>query len=268
MKNNYIRALSYALLAVPTAASAELTLFGKEGFHGKPLSVQRNFSDIGGQGMHGNAYSAIVYKDRWEVCEHARFEGRCVVLRPGRYPTIESMGLRDGVTSVRMIARTVRVEESTSAPPAYPVYDARPRHEERLFQADVVNVRAIYGRPEQRCWVEREQVADQGNVAGGAVVGAIIGGVLGHQVGSGRGNDVATAAGAVGGAALGANIARDANGAPVYNRDVRKCSSVPGSAKVEYWDVTYVFKGVEHHMQTSSPPARTVTVNGRGEPRA
>src|SRR5258706_1603062 len=199
--NNYGRALAFAGLAlIPALASAELVLFGKEGFHGKSLSVQRNFSDLGGQGMQANAYSAIVYKDRWEVCEHARFQGRCVVLRPGRYPTIETMGLRDGVTSVRMISRTVRVEEGNYAPPAYPVYDARPRNQERLFQADVANVRAVYGRPEQRCWVEHEQVADQGNAAGGAALGAIVGGVLGHQVGSGRGKDVATAAGAGGGA--------------------------------------------------------------------
>lgn len=31
----------------------------------------------------------VVARDRWEVCEDARFDGRCVVLRPGRYAALE-----------------------------------------------------------------------------------------------------------------------------------------------------------------------------------
>ena len=75
--------------------------------------------------------------------------------------------------------------------------------------ADVVAVRAVMGPPEQRCWVERQQVAAPSapNVPG-AIVGGVLGGVLGHRIGSGRGNDVATAIGAVGGAAIGANVNR------------------------------------------------------------
>ncbi len=99
---------------------------------------------------------------------------------------------------------------------------------------------------------------------GGAVIGGILGGVLGHQIGSGRGNDVATAVGAVGGAAIGANVNRGSGG---YTQNVQKCQAVPGSEKVEYWDVTYVFRGVTHRAQLSFAPGATITVNGRGEPR-
>ena len=71
----------------------------------------------------------------------------------------------------------------------------------------MISVRAVVGPPEQRCWVERQQVVeDRGNAnVGGAIVGALIGGVLGHQIGGGRGRDVATAGGAVAGAAIGSN---------------------------------------------------------------
>src|SRR5207244_1954967 len=81
----------------------------------------------------------------------------------------------------------------------------------------VASVRAVVGPPEQRCWVEREQVQSGGgpNVPG-AIVGGVIGGILGHQIGSGRGNDAATAGGAVAGAAIGANVNR--GGGEVFDR--------------------------------------------------
>ena len=102
----------------------------------------------------------------------------------------------------------------------------------------------------------------------GAIVGAVIGGVLGHQVGGGRGNDLATAGGAIGGAVVGANIGRDSGGQRVVSRDVRRCATVADADRVAYWDVTYRFRGLEHHAQMTTRPGSTVTVNAHGEPRA
>ena len=64
------------------------------------------------------------------------------------------------------------------------------------------------GPPEQRCWVEQQQVTAPKPNCLGAIIGGVLGGVLGHQVGGGRGNDVATAGGAVAGTAIGANVNR------------------------------------------------------------
>ena len=130
------------------------------------------------------------------------------------------------------------------------------------------SVRAVVGPPEHRCWVERQQVVESSQGAPnvpGAIVGAIIGGVLGHQVGGGRGQDVATAGGAVAGAAVGANIGRGPGG--VYSQDVQRCTTLPGSARPDYWDVMYYFDGLEHRMQMSTPPPPTIWVNSNGEPR-
>jgi uncharacterized protein YcfJ len=139
---------------------------------------------------------------------------------------------------------------------------------ERFFVVPVTSVRAVVGAPEERCWVERQQVVDERSDAPnipGAIAGAVIGGVLGHQVGGGRGKDIATAGGAVAGAAIGANVGR--GGPQVYSQDVQRCATVQRHARPEYWDVTYRFHGVLHRAQLSAPPGRTITVDASGQPR-
>lgn len=147
-----------------------------------------------------------------------------------------------------------------------PAYDYRRVPNEALYEAPVTSVRAVVGPPEQRCWVER-QVVDSGasgiNLPG-AVVGGVVGGILGHQIGSGRGQDVATGIGAAGGALIGANAGRDA---PVYTQDVQRCATVSTGTSLDYWDVTYTFGGYEHHVQTTTPPGRSIVVNADGLPR-
>ena len=170
--------------------------------------------------------------------------------------------------SVRAVSRDDRIHEDRYAPAPVPVYDSRRRGNERLYEANITSVHAVVGTPEQRCWVEREQVAQERGGANvpGAIIGALIGGVLGHQVGGGRGQDIATVGGVVVGGVVGANVGRDGGGQ--VSRDVQRCENVPSAARPDYWDVTYEFRGQQHRMQMTSPPGLTVTVNERGEPRA
>jgi len=270
MKTLLKTALLMTTLAAAAQASAQVTFYEREGFDGRTFTTERRVGNFERFGFNDRASSVVVLRDRWEVCSDARFEGRCVVLRPGRYPSLQAMGMNDRVSSVRPVEKSVRVSDERYAPAPVPVYDNHRRPNERLYQADVTAVRAVLGQPEQRCWVEREQVAPEqrGDVnVGAALVGAVLGGVLGHQVGGGRGKDIATAGGAVAGAALGANVGRDGGQAAV-TRDVRRCDQVPSQAKPDYWDVTYTFRGQEHHVQMVTPPGRTITVNRMGEPRA
>jgi uncharacterized protein YcfJ len=158
-----------------------------------------------------------------------------------------------------------QAQRLAAAAPA--AYDYRRRENEPLYEAPVTSVRAVVGPPQQRCWVERQVVdtGSQGINVPGAVVGGVVGGILGHQIGSGRGRDLATGIGAAGGAVLGANVGRDAD--TVYTQDVQRCANVSTAAPLDYWDVTYNFRGYEHHVQTTSPPGRTILVNAQGEPR-
>jgi len=261
--------LVLATLAVAAQASAQVTFYENDGFQGRAFTTQGAVPNFREHGFNDRASSVVILGSPWEVCENADFGGRCMVLREGQYPSLSAMGLNDRVSSVRAVSRNVRLDDDRYAPPGPPAYDNRRRGNERLYQADVTSVRAVVGTPQQRCWVEREQIAPEqrNNSVPGAVIGAVLGGVLGHQVGGGTGRDLATAGGAVAGAVVGANVGRSSSPA-VQTQDVQRCADEPGGARPGYWDVTYDFRGQSHRMQTTTAPGPTVTVNGDGEPRS
>jgi uncharacterized protein YcfJ len=248
-----------------TQAVAQVTFYEREGFEGRSFTTHTPIENFGRYGFNDRASSVVVGRDSWEICDDVRYSGRCVVLGPGQYPSLASMGMNNRASSVRAVSTNVHVDERP-----YPAHEYRRREHERLYEANVTLVRAVMGPPEQRCWMEREQVVQERSSSlnvPAAIVGAVVGGILGHQVGRGRGNDIATAGGAVGGAAVGANVGRDNGGQQSYSRDVQRCVNEPSQARPAYWDVTYNFRGVDHGMQLMSPPGATVTVNERGEPR-
>jgi uncharacterized protein YcfJ len=250
--------------AQPGAASA--TFYDRESFSGRTLNTKLDVDDFRRSGFNNQASSAVVTGGRWEVCDTAGFRGRCVVLSPGQYASLTPFGLNDRVSSVRSLGMTTDHEAGRREALPYGAYDYRRRANERLYEAPVTAVRAVVSSPEQRCWIEREQVSSRSDVnVPAAIAGALIGGILGHQVGDGRGQDLATAGGAVAGAVVGANIGRDGG---TQQQDVQRCTSVPSQARADYWDVSYSFRGQDYRMQTSSPPGPTVTVNAQGEPRA
>jgi uncharacterized protein YcfJ len=248
-------------------AAAQITFYEREGFDGRSFTTDQQIDNFERVGFNDRASSVVVAGDRWEVCENARFGGRCVVLRPGRYPSLAAMGLNDRISSVRDVNRNARIEDNRYAPAPVAAGDYNRRDNERLYEANVTSVRAVVGPPEQRCWVESEQIPQERSSANvpAAIGGAIIGGILGHQIGNGRGNDIATVGGAVAGAAVGANIGR--NGQPAQTKDVQRCETTPSQARPDQWDVTYTFRGQEHRVQMTARPGPTVTVNERGEPR-
>ena len=266
MKTILKSALAATALIISAQAAADVTFYESENFRGKTFTTNKKVANFERFGFNDRASSAVVLGDRWEVCEDARFGGRCKVLRPGRYPSPAAMGVGNSISSVREVTRAARVEDTRYAPAPVAAYDNRRRNNERVFAANVTAVRAVVATPEKKCWVEQEQVQTKGgyNVPG-AVIGAVIGGVLGHQVGNGRGNDVATVGGAVAGGAVGANVGR---GQQTTTQDVQRCENVASQTHTDYYDVTYTFRGQEHRVQMTTAPGSTVQVNERGEPRA
>ncbi len=277
--------LGIAGILVATQAAAQVTFYESEGLRGRAFSADREIDNFQRFGFNDRAASVVVDSGWWQVCEDAQFQGRCVVLRPGRYDSLASMNLNYQISSVRPVENDARYDNGRSGYAVAQGYDTqrrsdeyqRPndayqrRNDEQLFEANVTSAHAVVGNAQQRCWIDRENVTtDNGRGSpniGGAIAGAVIGGILGHQIGSGRGNDVATAAGAVGGAAVGSNVGRDRDGGQVYSQDVQRCTNVDSQARPDYWDVTYNFRGQEHRAQLNTPPGSTITVNRSGEPR-
>ena len=259
--------LGAAAVVIATQAAAQVTFYDADGFYGNAFMVRQNTPNFSPLGFNDRASSAVVERGRWLVCTDSGFRGKCIVLVPGNYPSLALYDMNNRISSARPVGGNELSYLAVTPPPApAPAYEYRWRPEEKLFEVPVSYVRAVVGPPEQRCWVERQQVVEpsQPNVAG-AIIGGVLGGVLGHQIGGGTGKTVATVGGAVAGTAVGANVGRSPGG--TYSQDVQRCEAVPGSAKPEYWDVTYYFNNVEHHIQMNAPPGQTIWVNGRGEPR-
>jgi uncharacterized protein YcfJ len=267
MKTAHRIALAVAGQALACAATAQVTLYRDEGFQGPAYTTRSAVGNFARVGFNDRASSAIVTADRWEVCEDARFSGRCVVLRRGQYPSLAAMGLNDRVSSVREVSRSARVEDPRYAPEPEVRQDFRRRGGERLYEARLTDVRAVTGTPGQRCWMERERVEPRSDArVPGAIVGAVLGGILGHQVGGGTGRDLATVGGVVAGAAVGSHMGRG-DGGDDRGRDVQRCSAGAGPARAAYWDVSYRFRGQEHRAQLDRAPGDTITVDRHGEPR-
>jgi uncharacterized protein YcfJ len=265
-------ALGVAAIAVATQAAAQVTFYEHENFGGRSFMAGYTISNFERSGFNDYASSVVVNQGRWEVCEDAHFEGRCMVLRPGTYPSLRAMGLNDSISSVREIGRDAGIEAHRYAPIAGappPAYDYVRRPSEAVYEAKVTSVHAVVGPPEQRCWIEREKVAQGRSDATipGAIIGGVLGGVLGHQIGGGRGRDVATVGGAVGGAVIGGAIGSQHGDDRYVTQDVQRCTSASTPGNVAYWDVTYAFRGLEHRVQLTQPPGPTIAVNAEGEPR-
>jgi len=232
--------------------------------------AQGDVADFGRSGFYDRAYSVEVLGGWFEACQGIGFTAPCVFLRPGRYPSLASLGLNNSISSVRLASGDGRAFDNRppTTAPAVAYYDPRRRNNEALYEANVTAVRAVVGPPEQRCWVDRDQVAiepNRSNLPAG-IVGAVIGGILGHQVGDGRGRDLATVGGVVAGGLIGAKVGRDGRQS-AQAQEVQRCTSVPSQARAELWDVTYQFRGQEHRVQMTSPPGATIIVNRDGEPR-
>ncbi|MDI1246017.1 MAG: beta/gamma crystallin-related protein [Rhodoferax sp.] len=249
----------------PAAASGQVTFYEGASFTGRSFTTVQSIDNFVQNNFNDRASSVVVTGNPWELCDNVRYSGRCVVLRPGQYPSMTDMGLNDRVSSVRAVSSGANHGAQAYGSQSVAAPDFRRRNNERLYEANVTSVRAVVGTPEQRCWVEPGQVAQtQGNAnIPGAIAGALIGGILGHQVGGGTGKDLATVGGLIAGAAIGSNVGRTDG----VTQDVQRCENTPNRAQAQYWDVSYNFRGQEHRTQMTTPPGPTVTVNEQGEPR-
>src|SRR5258706_6971729 len=109
--------LAAAVATIATQAAAQVIFYESPDFGGRSFKVEGPVANFERFGFNDRASSVIVLRERWEACEDARFAGRGVVLRPGRYPSLAALGMNNSASSARPVSRTVRVEETRYAPP-------------------------------------------------------------------------------------------------------------------------------------------------------
>ena len=109
-------ALVMAGVAIASQAAAQATFYERQGFEGQSFTTADTVKNLSRQGFSNHASSVVVRDDRWEVCEDVRFNGRCTILRPGRYPSLTAMGLNKSISSVRAVRSNVRIDDHRYAP--------------------------------------------------------------------------------------------------------------------------------------------------------
>ncbi|WGG49253.1 beta/gamma crystallin-related protein [Rugamonas sp. DEMB1] len=88
MKKIIPAAFLLAALNQVAAQAGELTLFSRPDFGGHDVSLRGAVTDLNQRDFNDRASSAVVRAGTWEVCEHADFGGRCMILERGEYPTL------------------------------------------------------------------------------------------------------------------------------------------------------------------------------------
>ena len=87
--------------APPDFERPRLVLHSRPNFRGDARELTDSDGEI--SDFNDRAQSATVEGGAWEICEHARFRGRCVTLR-NSVPDLGAYGLRDAVTSARPVS--------------------------------------------------------------------------------------------------------------------------------------------------------------------
>ncbi len=100
----------------PPVQVSQLVFYEFEGFKGRSFTADAPLTDFRRSGFSGRAASVVVTGARWEICEDARYSGRCVVLRPGQYASLAAIGLDDGISSVRAVNDSARIDDGRYAP--------------------------------------------------------------------------------------------------------------------------------------------------------
>ena len=166
MRSGLLALFGAAGIAIAAPAEAQVTFYEDEGLRGNYLTAEGVIRDFDPYGFNDRAKSATVFNGSWEACEDSDFRGHCVVLQPGDYPNLKSMGMERRISSVRPVRGAV--VGYASEPLAQPYV----RPGDTIFQARVTSARAVIGAPGEQCWVERKQIGPL------ELPGAIVGGTV------------------------------------------------------------------------------------------
>src|SRR4029079_761175 len=90
-------------LFVAAQAAAQVTLYEREDFRGRSVSTSRAGRNLQVGGFNDRASSLVVESGRWQLCDDAGFNGKCVVVGPGQYRSLWDIGLNNEISSLRAV---------------------------------------------------------------------------------------------------------------------------------------------------------------------
>jgi hypothetical protein len=82
-------------------SAADIVLYAAHEYAGASQPLDESQSDLHADALQGKATSTVIAAGTWELCQDTFYRGQCVTLGPGKYPSLEELGLTHGVGSVR-----------------------------------------------------------------------------------------------------------------------------------------------------------------------
>jgi hypothetical protein len=108
--------LACALFAA-NAIGADLTLYADDDYQGRALGVVIDERQLGVLNFDKRASSVVVENSAWILCTGEEYTGQCITLEPGRYASLQALGLDNAITSVRRRdAASIGVFHDVAAP--------------------------------------------------------------------------------------------------------------------------------------------------------
>jgi hypothetical protein len=105
-------------LAALSAHAADFQIFTAPGFGGAEIQLRGETPDVAPLGTFHQQAASLVVNDTWEVCTEANYRGECVIVGPGRYPTLNAP-IRGRIGSIRPLGVKLAEERRNyaAAPP-------------------------------------------------------------------------------------------------------------------------------------------------------
>jgi Beta/Gamma crystallin len=100
-RNRRMAWLLASALLVEGAVAADLTLYSDEDYQGRALGVVIDERQLGVLNFDKRASSVVVQGGAWVLCSGEDYNGECITLEPGRYASLQALGLDNAITSVR-----------------------------------------------------------------------------------------------------------------------------------------------------------------------
>jgi hypothetical protein len=103
-----ILAASLALAGV--AQAAEITIYKQPNFAGGDQTFARDMTSLQGTGVYDQSKSIVVRSGQWQACSQPNFQGDCLVLGRGQYPTLPGQ-LAGRIESIREVSQVADAED-------------------------------------------------------------------------------------------------------------------------------------------------------------